>query len=200
MRVYISGDLKGAPDIVEQKFSDAEACLRDAGHEPINPFKLSDSGLPKWPDRLEILSLASDAIFLLSDWLQSNEAMTEKYLCSVTGKKIIFQSQLDTKASETKDYEAIVEKIAGAIEEVTGLKLSDYSSGPRIREEFFARMIFAYQCKKGGLSDEEIRRYIDRDRTTILHYFKQYEIDFAVTAKFRSTASRVDEKLYPKVY
>lgn len=191
MRVYISGDLQGPPDIIKQKISDAEDQLRGAGLDPVNPMES--------PNRFETLKNC-EGIYLLTDWLQSAEAMTEKYYSTLTGKKVIFQTQELNIAIESKDYQAIIEKISGAIEEITGLKLSDYSSGPRYREDFFCRMIFAYQCKKAGLEDEQIRQYISRDRTTILHYFKQYEIDFGVTAKFRSIARLVDEKIYPEVY
>lgn len=69
MKVYISGPITGLPrEETERAFAEAEAMIREKGHEPVNPLR---NGLPAsalWHEhmRADIRQLLDcEAIFML---------------------------------------------------------------------------------------------------------------------------------------
>jgi hypothetical protein len=192
---YISGLIGTLTDEVKVKFEAAEEYLKEINHTPINPLKINTYRLAIWPDRLLVLA-DCHSIFLLSDWLQSEESRMEKYYCEVTGKDIIFQSRMENDHYAGAKIEYEVNRISGAIHEVTGMSLEDYADGPRTEPKYFCRVLFSIQCKRGGIDPEDIAfRYIQRDRTTILHYLKKYPDELKFNPKFREIAEKVNQKL-----
>jgi hypothetical protein len=197
MKVYISGDTTCSPyKIRKLKFDEAEDFLKKLKYDPVNPFNLKQDSLAPWPQRLEVLS-SCEAIFLLADWLYCSESKVEKYYCSITGKEILFESRIHSEISHYSQVESEVIRISGAIHEVTGMRLEDYADGPRTEPKYFCRVLFSIQCKRGGIDPEDIAfRYIQRDRTTILHYLKKYPDEFKFNHKFREIAAKVNNMLY----
>ena len=193
MRVLISGHLpKGAGESEKQKFQDAEANLRKAGHYPLNPAgKYSEIMIPL---SVMIHQLEScEAIYLLAGWKQSREAMVLKYYCEVFGKVILFQSK---KEKQEDEADMRVVQIKEAIRRVTGLKYEKYRKGKRGSNEiYFARMIFSKHCADLGMSAEQSTRYVSRDRTTLRRYQDKYVNEYEHNPRFRETARRISQIL-----
>ncbi|WP_410221905.1 DUF4406 domain-containing protein [Pedobacter sp.] len=97
-KIYIAGKVKGLPkDQVAKKFEIAAKTIKDAGHDPVNPFEhidalnnilIENGELPLSDDdtqqRNEILKICLDLltecdhIYLLHDWQDSQGATFEK--------------------------------------------------------------------------------------------------------------------------
>lgn len=195
MKIFISGPItKAQVESDRAKFEIAENYLKEMNHLPINPFKINFYCLAPWPLRLESLT-GCEAIFMLSDWQTSSEAMMEKYYSSITGKEILYQSRTEID----KETKYLVSEIDQAIEEVTGMRLKEYRDGPRSGCRYFARMLFSFHCNKSGIDPSVIINYIDRDVTSILRYLKKYDDEFKFNPAFRSMAERVNQKLNSEV-
>ncbi len=92
MKVYIAGKVSGLP-VGETfiKFAQAEWWLKEQGHEAVNPLRLCSS---TWPwDRCMRVCLTElvkcDAICLLKDWGDSPGAVTEYYVASRLGMRVM---------------------------------------------------------------------------------------------------------------
>lgn len=197
MKTYISGLTESPINDVKVKFKAAEKYLMKLNHTPVIPFRNNECTPLSLPVRLEILS-DCEALYLLSDWLQSEDSLMEKCYAEIKGKHIMFQSKI-----ENDNYLAVtickqVLKINGAIQEVTGYPLADYSAGARTTPRYFCRMLFTVHCKESGIEPEDIAfRFIQRDPTTIHYYLKRYDPEFKHNPKFRSIAEQVRQKLQP---
>ena len=90
MKIYISGKINGLPPFYSQmRFAMAEKKLAEKGFEVINPWKLDMSGCEEWDDYImrDLEELRKcDAIYLLSNWQESDGAMVEYYFAN--GKKM----------------------------------------------------------------------------------------------------------------
>lgn len=96
MKIYISGKISGLPvNEVVAKFQAAERKIRKFRQTPINPL---DNGLPieaEWADQMgkDIAQLLrADAIYMLSDWRQS-EGATIEYLIARQRRMRIFLAE-----------------------------------------------------------------------------------------------------------
>lgn len=96
MKIYISGKISGLPvNEVVAKFQAAERKIRKFGQTPINPL---ENGLPieaEWADQMgkDIAQLLrADAIYMLSDWRQS-EGATIEYLIARQRRMRIFLAE-----------------------------------------------------------------------------------------------------------
>ena len=92
MKVYIAGKVSGLP-VGETfiKFAQAEWWLKAGGHEVVNPLRLCSAGRD-WAKcmRVCITELVKcDAICLLKDWGDSPGAVTEHYVASRLGMRVM---------------------------------------------------------------------------------------------------------------
>lgn len=194
MKTYISGNMTGLTlEELQSKFNAAAAYLKSIGLDPVLPFKNGE--LIPWSIRLLTYGTECDSIFLLSDWLESYESMTEKFYAGVTGKKILFQSKLDAEGLLKEQTEEAVFHITSAIEEVMGMNLKQYFDGRRTPDEHFARMIFSYQCWKAGIPSKVVTLYINRDEATIWRHLRKYPGEYKYNASFREKAKQIDDLL-----
>lgn len=97
MKIYISGQISNM-DYSEAfgLFECAEAVLKLAGHEPVNPMK-SEGEVPgkRWCEYIaeDILILDyCDGIYMLANWRNSNGAKVEHHLCEILGKAIFYEA------------------------------------------------------------------------------------------------------------
>lgn len=197
MKIFISGDTVSLTSKDRRlKFNEAEIYLKKLNYDVVNPLKIDCESLAPWTDRLVILT-SCDAIFLLSNWLNSKESMMEKYYSSVTGKDILFESCIEEENKINCEEELIISRIKGAIEEVTGLTFAQYTEDDRKTTGFYCRMIFAIHCLKAKISDNKIIHDTGRSYYSIRYYQKQYDSEYQFNKKFRVIAERVNQKLYP---
>ncbi|AYD48227.1 DUF4406 domain-containing protein [Arachidicoccus soli] len=123
--IYIAGKIKGLSfDEVVKKFATAQTKLEAEGYNVINPIELlikqnwnrRDCNLPplsEEKDRSEILKMDiyhlttfCNAIYLLSDWMDSRGAAMEFHIANVLGLEILAQDgceycvEMDIKAGK----------------------------------------------------------------------------------------------------
>ena len=94
MKVYISGRITNQPDF-QQRFSEAEQQLISQGHEVVNPVNLPHDHDKRWHSYMkECLKsmLDCDAIYMLSNWMQSEGAIIERAIADSLNFKIIHQN------------------------------------------------------------------------------------------------------------
>lgn len=98
---------------------------------------------------------------------------------------------------ETSLYnEYIVQVIQNAINEILELKLSEYMKKGRKEKNVFARMIFAKLCSMYNIPAKE---YINRDRTTIIYYLKNYPNEEKYNPYFREIACKIKKLVRDKL-
>ncbi len=96
MKVYISGAISGIRlEPAKHKFKLAEISLKEQGYEVVNPMEINDDDT-LWTECLikDIQELMyCDAIYMLSDWINSRGARIEFCIAKEMGKKIMFEDQ-----------------------------------------------------------------------------------------------------------
>ena len=100
MKIYISGKMRGLPEEESRKlFKAAENYLIELGHDVINPWDSEgkkNEQCNDWDDYilydLQILKTC-DAIFMLSNWQDSDGAKCEHAFARGRGMEIIYEEQ-----------------------------------------------------------------------------------------------------------
>lgn len=192
MKVYISGQISGLDPVdASARFAEAEELLQGMGFDTVNPW---DNGLPidaPWIKHLcRDLEMLNDCngIYMMDGWRDSRGACIEYDFAIRTGKSVLFASSIIRNQD-------IVLRVTSAIQEVTGLRLCDYSVSGRKMDGFFARMMFAHHCRLEGMELSDIGNLVNRDRSTITQVLNKYSNDFKHNAFFRGMVERVDEIL-----
>ena len=192
MKVYISGKISGLEyDEARVRFGRAEDFLKSIGVDAVNPM---NNGLPEestWIQHLckdlEMLHECSH-IYMLDGWQLSRGACIEYDFAVRTGKAVMFESSMVRNRG-------IVLRVEGAIHEVTGLMLSQYSAKGRKRDGFFARMLFVHHCRQQKMKLSDIARFVNRDRSSMLHLLNKYNDEVRYNAFFGDMADRVNNIL-----
>ncbi|MCM1168816.1 MAG: DUF4406 domain-containing protein [Bacteroides sp.] len=188
LRIYISGKVTGMPlESVRGKFAVAKAFLESIGFEAVNPM---ESGLPAdapWEQHMvkdfEML-LSCDAIYMMSDWVESKGASIEHDIAKRLDIKMFFEEEVQSIA-----------RITDAIHDVTGLSLRDYSTRSRKRNVVYARMLFVHHCRCQGMTLSIIARHIHRNHSSVLHMLSAYGNDVVFNPVFRKMAMKVNDIL-----
>ena len=93
MKIYISGKITGDSDY-KAKFARAEEKLKAAGHAVMNPAVLPDGfGYDEYMSICHAMLDVCDAIYLLTDWRQSEGARKEYNRTMWLGKDAIFEEK-----------------------------------------------------------------------------------------------------------
>lgn len=92
-RIYISGPITGTTDYME-RFADAEKKIAAAGHEAVNPAKVTAQLPPSvtWEQCMQLAFVMMDmcdAVFLMDGWENSRGAVLEHERAVSYGKKIL---------------------------------------------------------------------------------------------------------------
>lgn len=98
MKVYISGKITGIEAQAPALFEKAENYLFANGIEPINPLKIPHTHDKTWLSymKADIIALMNcDAIFMLTNWHQSNGAKIEHLLAIKLGYEVIYEAEVD---------------------------------------------------------------------------------------------------------
>ncbi|KAA6350926.1 Chromosomal replication initiator protein DnaA [termite gut metagenome] len=192
MRIYISGKITGLPwQEVKDKFQAAQDLLEELGFEATNPLNNGLSFNDDWKKHIvcDIGNLLScEAVYLLDNWMDSTGAGIEYDIALRMKMDIWFESAIVRNQN-------IVLRIQNAIHEVTGMTLREYTTKSRQRDAFFARMIFAYHCRKHNMKLTDIATHVHRDRSSMIHLFKKYDDETKYNPSFRVLAERVNDRL-----
>lgn len=90
-KVYIAGKVRGLKNYREI-FREAEKELQEKGYITLNPAELPEGMNPEDYMRICIPMLeVADAIYLLSNWVDSQGAKVEKAYAECQGKEIMYQ-------------------------------------------------------------------------------------------------------------
>lgn len=199
MRVYVSGMISGLPlEELKEKFQKAEEYLQGLGHVVVNPLNNGLDFEAPWSSHilLDIYLLNHcDAIYMLDNWLLSRGAVIEKIFAESAGKTVLFENKIETEKQEAQEQQFAILQIEGAIQEVTGLNLKEIRKESREQMSFFARMIFAFNCRKRRFKHDRIAEILNRDNTTVRHYLRKYDDEFKYNQEFREIAEKVNEIL-----
>lgn len=94
MKTYLSGPITGLPiEQARKNFTDAEARLKSAGMEVVNPMNLPHDHDKSWEAYMKeciIALMGCDAIHLMKDWHKSRGASMEAYLAHALDIQILF--------------------------------------------------------------------------------------------------------------
>ena len=96
MKVYISGQITGleAPEALKN-FNKAENVLKLLGHRVVNPMKINKPG-DSWKQCMitDIKALMDcDAIYMLSNWINSRGARIEFCIAKETDLSIMYEDE-----------------------------------------------------------------------------------------------------------
>lgn len=190
MKVYLSGAISGLElDQALANFEKAEDHMKGFGLDPVNPLFNGLERSAAWEDHMirdiELL-MGCEAIYMLSNWMDSRGARIEKCIAVEFGLKILFEDGVSKDAS--------IHMIKHAIEVVTGMCFGSYTKKSRERTPYYARMIFINKvkdhCKFG-----EISKMVNRDHSTIIHCLKNYENEKKYNKEFRELVEKVENVL-----
>jgi len=187
MKIYISGRISGLKrEDVHNKFTQAETKLKAQGHEVLNPLK---NGMPEVTDYAThmivdiIMLFQADAIYMLHDWIESQGAITELNAARATGKQIIYETE--------PKYEIILKAIA----DVTGVGKEEILGSVRRVEFVYARMLVAILMREHGASIGDIRKFLNKQYTSVLHYMNIYRAELETNQRFRQIDIAVRQRL-----
>lgn len=150
MRIYISGKMRGLPEEESRKlFKAAENYLIELGHDVINPWDSEGEKNEKckdWDDYilydLQILKTC-DAIFMLSNWQDSDGAKCEHAFASGRHMEIIYEKQVSNSIwhsamEKPRDYEILIIRVPDG-----KLPYSMWSQNFKIRNKDFQYCYFS---------------------------------------------------------
>ena len=186
-KVYISGKISGKPiEETERKFAEAEERLRAEGYEVLSPLK---NGLPLESDYsshmiIDLLMLfQADAIYMLHDWSDSNGAITELAAAKATGKLIMYEC--DPK------HDVIMKVIT----DITGVTKREVLSKERKVKYVHARILLSQLLIENGVSITEVRKYLCKQYSSILHYLQVYRTEIKTNRRFKELDAAVRHQL-----
>lgn len=90
MKIYISGKITGIEDEAGPLFAAAADRIREAGHEPLDPFAMIDQTPVRTygeylAEALTIMLTQAEAIHFLDNWGSSNGAKIEAFAAATLG-------------------------------------------------------------------------------------------------------------------
>lgn len=195
MRVYISGQITGLDEHeARERFESAETLLSDIGLIPVNPLSFGLHFSDPWEKHIVrdiVLLMGCDAIMMLDNWAESKGARIERNMAEELGLKVLHE--------QTINDESLVTRIKAAINEVTGLKHSQYSNPRRFRDWYYCRLIFTHHCLvKNSLTVDEVASLLNRQNQDVRRYRRVYYQEYDFNKAFRNWADRVKDRLARK--
>ena len=189
MKIYISGKISGLPtEIAEDNFHRSEELLTAIGFETVNPMREIAKEHREWIDYIcDDLRLLNDcdAIYLQSNWTESQGANIERAFAKAKGIRIFYAT--------SKDEFCRICKIKSAIERVVNNLPTDWLTVGRKSLVVIARTIMCYEMIRSRIPQVTILEYLQRGRTMVDYYVDKYEWGIKLDASFRETANKIKE-------
>ena len=83
-----------------------------------------------------------------------------------------------------------------AVYKVTGIiATSEEATGSRRRDCVFARMLFAWQCNRLGVSKTRIAELLHTSTQSVARYLRKFDDECKYNAAFRALADEVEEEM-----
>jgi hypothetical protein len=133
MKVYISGKISGLKiEKAREKFERSAERLRGLGHEPVNPFEITehigDAG--HWREYMveDIKAMMEcDAVFMQTDWPRSRGARIENFIARETGMKIMYEGNcIHNKKRPPVNTEELSKTMIQNIETASGMSFCEF--------------------------------------------------------------------------
>lgn len=202
MRIYISGKISGLNySEVQTTFQDAQEMLEELGFDVVNPL---NNGLPQeahWNEHIvkdiEML-LPCDAIFMMSNWVDSTGARCEYHIAQETQKITLFEENKKEILPFTKlvgDDKTKALRVYMAMLEVTNLRLFQYIGKDRTSKEFFARLILIWNLHVLDINVRVIANFVNRSPDAVYRCIKKYDDEYRFNQNFRKLADKITNKL-----
>lgn len=194
MKVYISGKISGLPiEEVKRKFHNAASLLESLELQPVNPLENGLDDGSTWAQHMgkdiELL-LGCDGIIMLDNWKQSRGAEIERLVAKKMDMYILYEEIV-----ADDENKRIAERVADAVQQITGLSLKQFAQDNRSRERCYARMMFVYHCRAAKMRLVTISKFVHRDHTTMLHYLNKYNDEMKYNKEFRNLAVKVAQRV-----
>lgn len=189
-RIYISGKVSGlTQEQATKRFGDAESLLTAIGFDVVNPLKNGLAYDAPWDDHMTrdiAMLFPCDAIYMMDGWLDSTGAQIEYDIAMRMKKTIWFEKNIVRENQR-------IQRIKNAVHAVTGLHFAQYAVKSRSTQLFYARMLFAYHCRKCRMTLVSIGQYLHRDHSSILYLINKYDNDRRFDPVFAPMAARCEE-------
>lgn len=190
IKIYISGKVTGlTQEQATKRFDDAECLLSAIGFDVVNPLKNGLKFDASWDEHMvrdiELL-FPCDAIYMMDGWLDSTGAQIEYDIAMRMKKTIWFESNVVRENQR-------IQRIKNAIHSVTGLHFEQYKVKSNKTMLSYARMMFAYHCRKCRMTLVAIGNYLHRDHSSILYLINKYDNDKKFDPVFAPMAEHVEE-------
>lgn len=83
-----------------------------------------------------------------------------------------------------------------AVRKVTGIiAISEEATGSRKRDYVFARMLFAWQCNKLGVSKTRIAESLHTSTQSVARYLRKFDDECRYNATFKILADEVEKEM-----
>ena len=186
MKIYISGKISGIPfSETLSKFSKAESLLNELGICAVNPIKDGyETSFEKHFVRCTLMIFGCDGILMLDGWRDSIASGIEYDIAIRTGKIVLFESEIEQKNE-------VINKIYSIVYEVSGVSKNELHIKNKAPKYVYARELFVHFCKN-KIEMKDIEKYIQRDRSTIIHSMNKYDDDYRFDKKFRDMADKAE--------
>lgn len=189
MKIYISGKITGLPtEIAEENFRRSEELLTAIGFETVNPMREIAKKHREWIDYIcDDLRLLNDcdAIYLQSNWTDSQGSNIERSFAKAKGIRIFYAT--------SKDEFCRICKIKSCIERVVNNLPTDWLTVGRKSLVVIARTIMCYEMIRSRIPQVTILEYLQRGRTMVDYYVDKYEWGVKLDTSFRETANKIKE-------
>ena len=209
-KVYISGAITGRNlEDARADFAAAETLWNTLGIDVANPLK---NGLPSsasWNEHMKAdtaMLWDCDAIHLLPGWELSRGARVEYAIARESGMSIFF-SNADLVTIKTFDHinavcrrEQIVRvlQIIQAIVRVMDVSFNEIQGNRRARNHFFARMVFAHECRK-FMPVRNVAKLMCANGASVRHFIRKFNDEERFNPEFAKMYVNIINIITPKL-
>lgn len=89
-----------------------------------------------------------------------------------------------------------IRRSLAAVRKVTGIiAISEEATGSRRRDYVFARMLFAWQCNRSGLSKTRIAESLHTSTQSVARYLRKFDDECRYNATFKVLSDEVEKEM-----
>ena len=89
-----------------------------------------------------------------------------------------------------------IRRSLAAVRKVTGIiAISEEATGSKRRDYVFARMLFAWQCNRSGLSKTRIAESLHTSTQSVARYLRKFDDECRYNATFKVLSDEVEKEM-----